>query len=92
MLLTNKLLCSNITLWLNHNKLQERRIEGMAITLAAARVNAGLSRKEVCTALKIHIGTLENYENYKTKPDIDRAKEIATLYGCGLDDLKWSME
>lgn len=64
----------------------------MAITLASARVNAGLSRKEVCKALNIHANTLENYEKYKTKPDIDKAKQIATLYGCSIDDIKWSAE
>ncbi len=62
------------------------------MSLAAARVNAGLSRKDVCDLLKIHPNTIENYENYKTKPDIDRAKQLAELYGCGLDDIRWSAD
>ena len=64
----------------------------MAISLAAARVNANLSRSQVCEALSINPNTLANYESYRTKPDIDRAKQIATLYGCELDDIKWSAE
>ena len=62
----------------------------MSISLEAARVNAKLSRKQVCDALDIHPNTLASYEKYTTKPDIDKAKQLATLYGCGLDDIKWS--
>lgn len=64
----------------------------MAISLAAARVNAKLTKKEVCEALNIHPNTLDNYEAYKTKPDIERAIQFTELYGCGLDDIKWSDE
>lgn len=64
----------------------------MPISLEAARVNAELSRKQVCDMLNIHPNTLKNYENYTTKPDIDRAKQFANLYGCGLDDIKWSKD
>lgn len=64
----------------------------MAISLAAARVNAKLSKKQVCEALNIHQNTLDNYEAYKTKPDIDRAKQMAALYECTLDDIRWTEE
>lgn len=64
----------------------------MAMNLAAARVNANLSRAQVCKALKIGENTIANYETYKTKPSIERAKQLAELYGCGLDDIKWSNE
>lgn len=61
----------------------------MKITLAAARVNAGLKQTQVCKALKMSKTTLSNYETGLTKPDIDRAKELVSLYGCELDDIKW---
>lgn len=64
----------------------------MAISLAAARVNAKLTISEASKALGIHSNTLVNYEAYKTKPDIERAIQLAELYGCGLDDIKWSEE
>ena len=64
----------------------------MAMNLAAARVNANLSRSQVCEALGINENTLANYELYKTKPDIDRAIQIAELYGCELNDIKWTDE
>ena len=64
----------------------------MAMNLAAARVNANLTRSQVCEALEIGENTLANYELYKTKPNIDRAIQLANLYGCELDDIKWSNE
>jgi len=64
----------------------------VAMNLAAARVNANLSRSQVCEALGIGENTLANYELYKTKPDIERAIQIANLYGCNLDDIKWKAE
>lgn len=64
----------------------------MAMNLAAARVNANLSRSQVCEMLEIGENTLANYESYKTKPNIERAIQIANLYGCELDDIKWNSE
>lgn len=59
----------------------------MAITLKAARVNAGLTQNEAAKKLGITRGTLASYEKYKTKPDIDRAKKIAALYGTTVNCL-----
>ena len=59
----------------------------MAITLKAARVNAGLNQAEAAHKLGISKGTLANYENYKTIPDIERSKQMAALYGCTVNDL-----
>lgn len=59
----------------------------MAITLKAARVNSGLTQSEAATSLGISKGTLSNYEQYRTKPDIELSKRMATLYGCSVDDI-----
>lgn len=59
----------------------------MAITLKAARVNAGFTQKEAAHRLKISKGTLASYEMYRTKPDIERAKQIAELYGTTVDGI-----
>lgn len=64
----------------------------MPMNLAAARINANLTRTQVCAKLGISENTIANYELYKTKPSIDLAIQIAKLYGCGLDDIKWSCE
>ena len=59
----------------------------MAITLKAARVNAGLTQKEAAIRLNISKNTLVSYEKYRTKPDIEKAQEIADLYGRKVDDI-----
>ena len=59
----------------------------MAITLKAARVNAGLTQREAAKRLGITRGTIASYEKHKTVPDIDRAKEIAALYGTTVDGI-----
>ena len=61
----------------------------MAMSLAAARVNAEMSQSQVCKALKISKNTIVNYEAYKTFPDMQRATQLAKLYGCSLDDIRW---
>ncbi len=59
----------------------------MAITLKAARVNAGLTQKEAAKRLGISRNTLANYEMYKTKPDIEMGKKIASLYNLPVDGI-----
>ncbi len=59
----------------------------MTITLKAARVNAGLTQKEAAGALGISKGTLASYEMYKTKPEIEKSKQIAALYNLTVDDI-----
>lgn len=59
----------------------------MAIHLKAARVNAGYTQRGAAKALGISKGTLANYENYKTKPDIEMSKKIAALYNTTVDDI-----
>lgn len=58
--------------------------------LKGARANAGLTQAQVCKSLNISKTTLRSYEKYKTKPDIDIAKKIASLYNLSVDDIKWS--
>ena len=62
----------------------------MAIHLKAARVNAGLTQMEVVECLKISKNTLISYEKYKSKPDIETANKLATLYGMSVDNIIWT--
>lgn len=59
----------------------------MAITLRAARVNAGLTQAEAAKYLNISKTTLQNYEQYKTMPNIERSKQIASLYKTDVDSI-----
>ena len=62
----------------------------MAISLKAARVNANLTQDDVVKTLGISKNTIINYEKYKSKPSVERAKELAELYGMSVDDIIWS--
>lgn len=64
-------------------------VEKLRITLEAARVNAGLLQKDVCQRLGISIPTLISWESGKTLPSVDKAQEIASLYGVHLDDINF---
>ncbi len=59
----------------------------MAITLKAARVNAGMSQTEAANRLGISKNTLCNYEKYRTVPDIEMSKKIAALYNWSVNDI-----
>ena len=59
----------------------------MAISLKAARVNAGFTQKEAAKRLGISRSTLASYEKYNTKPDIEMAKKMAALYGLPINGI-----
>lgn len=59
----------------------------MAITLKAARVNAGFTQREAAKLLGISKTTLASYEMYRTIPGIDMAQKIAELYGLPVDGI-----
>ena len=60
-------------------------MEYIRITLAAARVNAGLTQEEAARAMHVSKQTIVNWENGKSAPDITRARELSALYGLPLD-------
>ena len=59
----------------------------MAITLKAARVNAGFRQRDVCDRLRIAQSTLCSWEKGRTYPTIPQFKELCKLYGCGMGDI-----
>lgn len=63
--------------------------EKLRITLEAARVNAGMLQKEVCERIGVSLTTLVNWESGKTFPSVDKAQELAGLYGIRLDDINF---
>ena len=64
----------------------------MEISLRAARVNKLMTQEQVAAALGVSKNTIVNYELYRTIPDIDTAKNLATLYGITVDDIKWTAD
>lgn len=59
------------------------------ISIAAARINAGLTQKEVCKTLNISKTTLVNYEKGRTVPDVIMGQKLADLYKIPIDNLKF---
>ena len=61
----------------------------MRISLAAARINKGLTQEQVAEALKVAKKTVWSWENGKTRPKIDKVEAICDLYGVTYDDIAW---
>lgn len=57
------------------------------ISLAAARVNAGMTQDEI--AKKMHVGkqTVVNWEKGNTEPKMSQARELSAIYNIPLDNI-----
>lgn len=64
----------------------------MKISIAAARVNAGLTITEAAKALGISVGTLSTYENGKTVPRFDVIQKMSVLYNMPIENLRIEKE
>ena len=59
----------------------------MAMTLRAARINKGFTRKDAAEKLGISKDTLGNYERGDTYPDVPVIKRIEETYGVTYDEI-----
>lgn len=59
----------------------------LKITLAAARVNAGLTQKQAAQMLKVSNKTLQNWEAKKAIPKADKIDAICKLYCVAYDNI-----
>ena len=57
------------------------------ITLAAARVNAGMTQEDVAKALKVGKKTIGNWENGIVIPSFASTSALAMLYGIPLENI-----
>lgn len=64
----------------------------MAISIKAARVNAGFTQSEVAERVGKTKNTIVSYEAYTTTPDIKVAQAMAELFGMSLDDIIWTKD
>ena len=55
------------------------------ISLAAARVNAGLTQEDVAREMRTSKQTIVNWEKGKTSPDVPQARRLSELYNLPLD-------
>ena len=64
----------------------------MAISIKAARINAGFTQTEVGDRVGKTKNTIASYEAYTTIPDINTAKAMAEMFGMSLDDIIWTQD
>lgn len=60
-------------------------METIKISLAAARVNAGLTQENVAKALHISKQTVVNWEKGISEPNISQGRALSELYKMPLD-------
>ena len=59
------------------------------ISLAAARVNAGYTQKEVAKRLNMGERTIQRWESGKTAPTVVKFIELCRLYNCPATTVKY---
>ena len=57
----------------------------LQISLAAARVNAGLTQEEVAKALKVGKQTICSWEKGSSEPKMSQSRQLSELYNMPLD-------
>ena len=57
------------------------------VTMRAARVNAGLTQRQVAAALNVDKGTVCSWENGKTSPAVDMAIAFCELCNVPFDSV-----
>lgn len=62
-------------------------METLRISLAAARVNAGMTQEEVAKRMKISKNTLVNWEKGMSEPSVTQGRELAVIYNIPLDNI-----
>ena len=59
----------------------------MKIRLAAARVNAGFTQRQVAEKLNVTQNTIVAWENGSNEPKISQARALSNLYDMPLDNI-----
>lgn len=57
------------------------------ISLAAARVNAGLTQSDVARKMNVGKQTIVNWEKGKSEPKMSQSRKLSDLYGIPLDNI-----
>lgn len=60
-------------------------MEKLQISLAAARVNAGLTQEDVAKAIHVGKQTIVNWEKGNSEPTISQSRKLSELYSMPLE-------
>ena len=64
----------------------------LKITPAAARVNAGLTQRDVAEKMGVSTNTVINWEKGNATPSVIVARQLANLYGLELNNIFFPKE
>lgn len=64
-------------------------VERKRKTLKELRQERGWSREKVAAAVDVSLTTIANLETGKHEPRMGLARDLARLFGVGLDDIAW---
>ncbi len=62
----------------------------MAMTLKAARTNAGLNQKQAAKEIGVSVSTIHKWESGKVFPTVKYIPKITSAYHCTYDDIIFS--
>lgn len=62
-----------------------KEMPAIKITLAAARVNAGMTQEEAAKQMKVDRSTIRRWEKGIKSPDYDESQELARIYNLPFD-------
>lgn len=62
---------------------------GIKISMAAARVNAGLTQREAAGEIGVSLSTIKNWEKGKTSPKYKQIDTICGVYQIPVDNIKF---
>ena len=62
-------------------------MKNLRISLAAARVNARMTQRDVAKALKVSCNSIVNWEKGISEPSYATVKALCDLYGLSIDNI-----
>lgn len=71
----------------NVNRKRCERLEKLQITLAAARVNAGMTQEDVAREMHVSKNTVLNWEKGKVIPNFATLSTLSSLYKIPADNI-----
>lgn len=66
---------------------RRKEVKAMKITLAAARVNAGMTQEDAARSLNVSRRTISEWENGNTEPTVSQALILSDLYKIPLQNI-----